>query len=322
MRHPMPPLNALRAFEATARHLSFSKAAAELHVTPAALSHQVRGLEEVLGRKLFHRRTRSIALTDDARLIYPGIHAAFQSLRDALERLSHRQQDNVLVISATPGLTAKWLAPRLYRFLAKYPDIDPRISASVGYANFVSDGVDVGIRLSSGTHPELYVEKLCDEWLLPVCSPGLLKGSRRLASPQDLAHFPLIQVDLPGIVPTWSDWLAMVGVTGIDTTRGLRLNVADHALDAATEGAGVVLAYKLVAARYLTLGQLVVPFGPQLPVPGRAYHFVCSRGRERRPAIAAFRDWLLEEIADTMAALRRIPITAYTPLRASGGKRA
>jgi LysR family transcriptional regulator, glycine cleavage system transcriptional activator len=322
MRHPMPPLNALRAFEATARHLSFSKAAAELHVTPAALSHQVRGLEETLGRKLFHRRARSIALTEDAQLIYPGIHSAFQGMREALERLSDSRQDNVLVISATPGLTAKWLAPRLYRFLAKHPDIDPRISASTGYANFVSDGVDVGIRLSSGAHPELYVEKLCDEWLLPVCSPRLLKGSRRLASPQDLAHFPLIQVDLPGIVPTWSDWLSMVGVEGIDTTRGLRLNVADHALDAASEGAGVVLAYKLVAARYLMLGQLVVPFGPQLPVPGRAYHFVCPRGRERRPAIAAFSNWLREEIAATLSALRRIPVTSYTPLRAGEGKRA
>ena len=229
----MPPLNALRAFEATARHLSFSKAAEELHVTPAALSHQIRGLEEMLARKLFDRRARSIALTEAARLIYPGIQTGFQNLREALERLERASQDNVLVISATPGLTAKWLAPRLYRFLAKHPDIDPRISASVAYANFVADGVDVGIRLSSGVHPELHVEKLCEEWLVPVCSPRLLEGPRRLQSPQDLAHFPLIQVDLPGIVPTWSDWLHMVGVDGVDTTRGLRLNVADHALDAA-----------------------------------------------------------------------------------------
>jgi LysR family glycine cleavage system transcriptional activator len=317
MRRPMPPLNALRAFEATARHLSFSKAAAELHVTPAALSHQIRGLEEVLARKLFHRRARSIALTEEAHLIYPGIQAGFQNLREALERLERVEENNILVVSATPGLTAKWLAPRLYRFLAKHPHIDPRISASVGYANFVTDGVDVGIRLSSGAHPELHVEKLCDEWLLPVCSPRLLEGSRRLASPQDLAHFPLIQVDLPGMVPTWSDWLSMVGVSGIDTTRGLHLNVADHALDAAAEGAGVVLAYKLVAARYLSLGRLVVPFGPELPVPGRAYHFVCARGRERRPAIAAFRDWLVEEIEETRAALRRIPISSYRPLRVS-----
>jgi LysR family glycine cleavage system transcriptional activator len=114
----------------------------------------------------------------------------------------------------------------------------------------------------------------------------------------------------------------MVGVEGIDTTRGLRLNVADHALDAASEGAGVVLAYKLVAARYLMLGQLVVPFGPQLPVPGRAYHFVCPRGRGRRPAIAAFSNWLREEITETLSALRRIPVSSYTPLPTGKGKRA
>jgi LysR family glycine cleavage system transcriptional activator len=319
----MPPLNALRAFEATARHLSFTKAANEMHVTPAALSHQIRGLEDLLGLKLFHRRARAIELTEAARLIHPGIQTGFQNLREALERLERSRQDNVLVVSATPGLTAKWLAPRLYRFLAKHPDIDPRISASVAYANFVSDGVDVGIRLSSGAHAELYVEKLSDEWLVPVCSPSLLKGPRPLRSAQDLAHFPLIQVDLPGMVPTWADWLAMMGVKGIDTARGLRLNVADHALDAAAEGAGVVLAYKLVAARYLSLRQLVVPFGPELPVPGRAYYFVCPKGREERPATRAFRDWLIEEIAQTRAALQRIPVisgkAAKAALRAERG---
>ncbi len=307
MRNPMPPLNALRAFEATARHLSFSKAADELHVTPAALSHQIRGLEDMLQLKLFHRRARAIELTDAGRLLYPGVQVGFQNLREAVERLDRTRQDNVLVISATPGLTAKWLAPRLYRFLAQHPDIDPRISASVGFANFAADGIDVGIRLSAGVHPDLHVEKLTDEWLVPVCSPRLLEGARPLQAPEDLAHFPLIQVDLPGLVPTWADWLRMVGVTGIDTERGLRLNVADHALDAASEGAGVVLAYKLVASRYLGLGQLVVPFGPELPMMGRAYHFVCAKGHETRPAIKAFRDWLFAEIEETIAMLARVP---------------
>ena len=322
MHRPMPPLNALRAFEATARHLSFSRAAEELHVTPAALSHQVRGLEDLLGRKLFHRRARTIELTDAGRLIYPEIESAFQSLRAALERLERRRDDNILVVSATPGFTAKWLAPRLYRFLGRHPQIDTRISASVGYANFQSDGVDVGIRLSSGEHPDLHVEQLCEEWLVPVCSPALLNGERPLRSPEDLAHFPLIQVDLPGRVPTWADWLRMVGVEGIDTSRGLRLNVADHALDAASEGAGVVLAYKLVAARHLSLGQLVVPFGPELPVPGRAYHLVCPKGRETRAAIRAFRAWLLEEIGETLASLQRIPVPLNAVRPASARRQA
>jgi LysR family glycine cleavage system transcriptional activator len=304
MRRPMPPLNALKAFEATARHLSFTKAAAELHVTPAALSHQIRGLEDLLGLKLFFRRARAIELTDAARLIYPGIQTGFESLRQAVERLEPSRQDRVLVVSATPGLTAKWLAPKLYRFLAKHPDIDTRISASSAYVNFTADGVDVGIRLSSGNHPEFYVEKLSDEWLLPLCSPKLLDGAHPLRSPKDLGHFTLIQVDLPGVVPTWSDWFQMAGVDGIDSTRGLRLNVADHALDAASESAGVVLAYKLVASRDIGLGRLVVPFGPEIPLPGRSYFFVCQKGHEKRAPVKAFRDWIFAEIEETAAIMQ------------------
>jgi LysR family glycine cleavage system transcriptional activator len=318
MRRPLPPLNALRAFEATARHASFSKAADELHVTPAALSHQIRGLEELLGLKLFHRRARAIEMTEEARLIYPGIRTGFESLRSAVEQLDRTRQDRILVVSSSPGLTAKWLVPRIYRFLVQHPEIDPRISASTTFSNFTTDGVDIGIRLSSGAHPELYVEKLCDEWMLPLCSPRLLEGEQPLRSPHDLPRFPMIQIDLPGLVPTWDDWLRAVGIDGIDTSRGLRLNVADHALDAASEGAGVVLGYKLVASHDIGLGRLVSPFGPELPLPGRSYHFVCAKGQERRPAIKAFRDWLFAEIAETFAKLPAGPSNA-APVRSVAG---
>lgn len=318
-RRPLPPLNALRAFEATARHLSFSKAAEELHVTPAALSHQIRGLEDLLALKLFYRRARGIELTEQARLIYPGIQVGFENLRQAVDRLDRNQQDRVLVVSASPGLTAKWLVPRLYRFLAKHPEIDTRISASVGFVNFARDDVDVGVRLSSGAHPDLYVEKLSEEWVLPLCSPRLLEGERPLKGPHDLAGFTLIQVDLPGVVPTWEDWLRTAGIEGVDTTRGLRLNVADHALDAAIEGVGVVLAYKVVASRDIGLGRLVVPFGPEIPVPGRAYHFVCPRGHEKRAPIKAFRDWAFAEIEDTSHILRSVTASiAAAPAPSAG----
>ena len=209
-RRPLPPLNALKAFEATARNASFSKAAEELHVTPAALSHQIRGLEDLLGLKLFHRRARSIELTNAARLIYPGVRTGFENLRAAVEQLDRARQDRILVVSSSPGLTAKWLVPRIYRFLAQHPDIDTRISASTGYANFTTDGIDVGIRLSSGAHPDLHVEKLSDEWMLPLCSPHLVAGDAPLRSAHDLPRFPLIQIDLPGLVPTWDDWLRTV----------------------------------------------------------------------------------------------------------------
>jgi LysR family transcriptional regulator, glycine cleavage system transcriptional activator len=310
MRRPLPPLNALRAFEATARHLSFSKAAEELHVTPAALSHQIRGLEDMLGLKLFHRRARAIELTDAGRLIYPGIRTGFESIREAVERLDRNFKDHVLVVSSSPGLTAKWLVPRLYKFLALHPQIETRISASIAYANFTTDDVDIGIRLSSGVHPDLYVEKLSDEWLLPLCSPRLLDGEHPLREPRDIKNFPLIQVDLPGLVPTWADWMRMAGVDGVDTTRGLRLNVADHALDAASEGMGVVLAYKIVASRDIALGRLVVPFGPEIQLPGRAYHFVCAKGQEKRAPVKAFRDWLFAEMQETHAALRGLTMGA------------
>ena len=310
MRRPLPPLNSLRAFEATARHLSFSKAAQELHVTPAALSHQIRGLEDQLGLKLFHRRARSIELTEAARTIYPGVRTGFEAIREAIERLDRGKQDRVLVVSSTPGLTAKWLVPRLYKFLALNPEIEARISASVAYANFATDDIDVGIRLSSGVHPDLYVEKLSDEWLLPLCSPRLLNGEHSLRAPHDLKNFTLIQVDLPGVVPTWTEWMEMAGVDGIDSTRGLRLNVADHALDAASEGVGVVLAYKMVASRDIALKRLVVPFGPEIQLPGRAYYFVCAKGQEKRAPIKAFRDWMVSEMEETHAALREVPVGA------------
>jgi LysR family transcriptional regulator, glycine cleavage system transcriptional activator len=306
MQRPLPSLNALRAFEATARHLSFSRAAEELHVTPAALSHQIRGLEALLKLKLFERKARAIELTDAARLIYPGIRAGFESLREAVQRLDRTKTDRILVVSAPPGLTGKWLVPRLYRFLAANTNIDARISATSRFADFITDGVDVAIRMSSGVHPDLYVEKLMDESLLPLCSPRLVEGPNALKTPFDLARFTLIQVDLPAPgAPTWTDWLAAAGVPTIDASRELYLSGADHALDAAIEGVGVVLAYKMIASREMCSGRLVSPFGPELPIIGQSYYFVCPKGHEKRPNIRSFRDWLHSEIKLTAADLRR-----------------
>ena len=302
MSRPLPPLNPLRSFEAIARHLSFAKAAEELHVTPAALSHQIRGLEEQLGLALFHRRTRAIELTDAGRLLYPGLHAGFESVRDAVGRLDRAREDRVLVISATPGLTAKWLVPRLWRFMAAHPDIDARISASLRYADFIADDVDVAIRLSNGVHSDLHVEKLFDDSVLPVCSPQLVEsGLRRL---DDLSRFTLIHYDIPLSSPSpplWADWLKVAGVLGVDPTRGLRFNVSDHALDAAVAGAGVSLSYKLIASDDVRSGRLVIPFGPELPITERAYHFVCLKGQETRPNVRAFRHWLFSEMGHIVA---------------------
>ena len=298
MNSPLPPLNALRAFEAIARHLSFAKAADELHVTPAALSHQIRALEEQLGLPLFHRRTRAIELTDAGRLIYPGLHAGFESVRGAMAQLDRSRDGNVLVISATPGLVAKWLMPRLWRFLHAHPDIDARVSASLKIADFAAEGVDVAIRLSKENHPELYAERLFNDSVLPVCSPRLVEQGLR--SPADLPRFPLIHYDIPMSMrapPLWADWFVVAGLQG-DATRGLKVNVADHALDAAVAGAGVSLSFKLIASDDVHSGRLVTPFGPELPLAS-GYNFVCPKGHEKRPNVRAFRDWLFAEMEET-----------------------
>jgi LysR family transcriptional regulator, glycine cleavage system transcriptional activator len=297
----LPPLNALRAFEVIARHLSFARAAEELHVTPAALSHQIRALEEQLGTALFHRFARAIELTDAGRLIYPGLHAGFESLRGAMAQLERDRSGNVLVISATVGLSAKWLMPRLWRFLRAHPDIDARVAASMKCADFAADGVDVAIRLSKQIDSGLHAERLSDDAMLPVCSPRLLEQGLHGAA--DLARFPLIHYDVPTSMyapPLWADWFAAAGLQGTDATRGLKVNVADHALDAAVAGAGVSLSFKLIASDDVHAGRLVCPFGPELPL-AYGYHFVCPKGHETRPKVRAFRDWLFAEMAETKA---------------------
>jgi len=308
MAQTLPPLNALRAFEATARHGSFTRAAAELHVTPAALSHQIRGLEEFIGAKLFHRQTRAIVLTSAGQLIYPGLHAAFAQVRRTMELLDKGGNDKVLVVSAPPGFTAKWLAPRLYRFQIANPEIDVRVSSSQAFANFTSDGVDVSIRNGRGPFPGLFAEKLIDVRMLPVLSPRLMTEAGRIETPADLRRLPLIHDDSLNALagwPKWADWFKAAGVTGaddVDSGRGLRFNSADHAIEATIEGAGVLLAYKALACDDLRTGRLVAPFALEVGAD-RAFHLVCPSGAETRPKVKAFRTWVVEEIAKTQTAI-------------------
>ncbi|HEY4859895.1 MAG TPA: LysR substrate-binding domain-containing protein, partial [Xanthobacteraceae bacterium] len=264
MHEAMPPLNALRAFEAAARHQSLTKAAQELHVTAGALSHQIRGLEELLGLKLFERGVRSIALTHAGRQLYPGLHTGFSHIHDAVTALSRESQQRVLVLSTPPGFTSKWLAARLYRFASAYPEIDIRVSSSIGNANFTIDGVDAAIRnmpADAAADPALVVEKLIELTLLPVCSPRLIEAHGPLQRPEALKGVPLIHDDtLAGRakVSTWAEWFKAAGVEGVDVSRGLRFNSADHALDAAGEGAGVLLAHDVLAYDDLRTGRLVI----------------------------------------------------------------
>ena len=305
MLRPLPPLNALRAFEATARHLSFTLAAEELSVTPAALSHQIKGLEDFLGQRLFLRKVRSIALTPAGLALYPGLHAAFLQIRQSVELVDRAPNDNVLVVSAPPGFTAKWLAPRLYRFLMANPGIDARISATQALANFTTDGVDLAIRNSRSETRGLASHRLIGITLLPVASPRLL-GEHGIVAAADLAKVPLIHDDMLGSLtglPSWADWLAAAGVEGINLSRGLRFSSPDHALEAAVEGAGVLLAHKALAHDDLRTGRLVAPFTLELATE-RSFRLVYPETHSRRPAVKAFTAWLLEEAQKTEAALQ------------------
>lgn len=316
--HSLPPLNALRAFEATARHLSQTKAAAELNVSPGAVSHQIRALEALLGIELFERKVRAIALTAAGKLLYPGVQTGFLQIREAVAGLRRGSNEHVLVVSTPPGLTSKWLAPRLYRFASAHPDIDIRISSSLANADFVTDGVDVAIRnlaVDPEPDPALLYEKLVELSFLPVCSPKLIESHGPVRTPETLARMPLIHDDTlinRARVPTWTDWFNAAGIDGVDVSRGLRFNSADHALDAASEGAGVLLAHDVLAYDDLRSGRLAIPVPLTLP-SGRAYHFVRPKRRTEAPELRAFRRWIKQEIA----ALDWTLVRGATPRRGS-----
>ena len=297
-----PPLNALRAFEAAARHLSLTKAAAELNVSPGAISHQIRGLEALLGVELFERRVRAVVLTALGARLYPGLQTGFLHIREAVSGLDQLDNDRVLVVSTSPGLTAKWLAARLYRFANAHPDIDTRISSTLNNANFSTDGVDLAIRHlpdDPPPDPALDFDKLISLALVPVCSPKLIESAGPLDKPERLAHAPLIHDDtlLPRArLPTWTDWFAAAGLDHVEIARSLSFNSAEHALDAASEGAGVLLVTNILAYDLVCSGRLVIPV-PLALSSGRAYHLVRPKRARERPQVRAFVDWLKREFS-------------------------
>lgn len=303
MHGPMPPLNALRAFECAARHLSLTKAAVELHVTPGALSHQIRGLEDTLGLKLFERRVRSIALTAAGRQLYPGLQLGFAQIRDALEDLSADQADNVLVVSTPVGLMSKWLAPRLHRFSLANPEVDVRVASTSAFANFRQDGIDLAIRVWTIGAPfdaSLAHQHLVDMTFAPVCSPELLRAHGPFSTPAALAKETLLHDDHRPGLPGWTEWFRAAGAGDIDVSRGHRFSSPDHALDVAMQGGGVFLAYNTLARDALKAGQLVIAY--DLPLQSaRAYYLVGPKGLWDRPIPRAFRTWIGEEMRAAFA---------------------
>ena len=305
MAEGMPPLNALKAFEAAARHASFRKAAGELNVSPAAISHQIKNLEAHLGVQLFHRQNGAIRLSDAGRAALPLLRDGFDRLAEAVQQMrAEDDRPQALRLSAPPSLAAKWLVPRLSGYAALNPGLDIRLSASAALiddgpapanAGFRDEEADLAIRFGEGDWPGCRVEKLMDVSALPLCSPRLLEGRRALRRPDDLRHHTLLHDDT-GYAgrPEWRAWLAAAGVAGIDAARGPRFNQAALALDAAAEGQGVALTLEPLARADLAAGRLAAPFEVRLRLRP-AYYLVCPEGAAEEPAIAAFRRWLLAE---------------------------
>jgi LysR family glycine cleavage system transcriptional activator len=300
MARTPPPLNSLRAFEAAARHLSFTKAAEELHVTPAAISHQIKGLEEQLGVPLFRRLTRALRLTEAGQAALPAVRDGFDKLAEAVDLMRAHEESGVVTVSTEPSFAAKWLVPRLDRFRAAHPEFEVRLDATDRLADFQRDNVDLAIRYGSGDYPSVEVEKLLSEEIFPVCSPKLLDGPHPLRRPEDLRHHTLIHLDwdLEDVgAPTWRMWLLAAGVTDIDFTRGPVFSMNSLALQAAIEGQGVALTSSVLVADDLSAGRLVMPFDVSVCDPlDFAYYVVVPKRSAKLPKVAAFRDWLLDEI--------------------------
>jgi len=301
MKPRLPPLNALRAFEAAARHLSFARAAEELSVTPAAVSQQIRTLEAYLGIKLFRRLPRSVVITEAGQAGLVALREGFDRLAEAAERMRAHETGNTLMVSVVAPFAAKWLVPRLDRFHALHPEIEVRVEASSHLVDFAREEVDVAIRYGSVHYPGLAVHRLTRgaEVVFPVCSPRLLARSHPLEQPDDLRWHTLIHMDWKGqedAWPNWHTWLMAAGVRGVDASRGPRFNSGSLAVQAAAQGQGVALANEFLAAQELAEGRLVKPFALSVEAPAHfAHYLVYPEGATGSPKVGAFRDWVLAE---------------------------
>ncbi len=296
MARPLPPLNALRAFESAGRHLSFTKAAAELNVTPAAISHQVKALEELLEVPLFRRLTRALRLTDAGQAALPTLRQGFDKLAQGVEQMRAQRESRTLTISVSPSFGAMWLVPRLERFRSRHPDIEIRIDGTDRRVDLARGDADVALRYGPGGYNGVRVDWLFGQVNTPVCSPALLSGEHPLRQPDDLRHHTLLHIDWKDAEASWRMWLLAAGLHDIDPTRGPRFTMENMAVQAAIDGHGVALVGDMLVADDLAAGRLVRPFDPSLSTPLTfSYYLLSAKNSAEQPKVAAFRDWLLEE---------------------------
>jgi LysR family glycine cleavage system transcriptional activator len=323
MPRSLPPLTALRAFEAAARLASFSRAARELHVTPAAVSHQIRGLEQFLEVTLFHRTGRRLVLTDQGQVAAEQFREGFERLAQGVDLLRAGAGRGTVKVSTTTAFATRWLVPRLGRFMRRHPGIDVRFRAGTQPVDFDHDDVDVAVRISRGGVAGALAVPLFGESLAPLASPAFARrhGIRR---PADLARVPLIHDDSllrVGRPPGWSQWLRRAAVRGVDLSPGLHFDDGHLVLQAASGGRGVALGRLAYALDDLEARRLRLLFAPILDSDLR-YYLLIPETRATEPVIASFRAWMEQEAVSFTQRLQSIAgggERASTPDQAPGG---
>jgi len=289
-----PPIAALRALEAAARHMSYTKAAVELHITQSAVSHQIRHAEELWGLKLFERRGRRILLTQNGQALIPVVRGFINGLTTTLEELKGEDSRDSLRVSLLQSFAFKWLVPRLGNFNQERPGIDVWISTTEELVDFSLDNADMGIRLGHGNWPELHVTPLLKEYVFPVCSPRMLEKLGTPSNPSDLFDYPLLRRSAMDICPRWRDWFRDAGIQIKRIPKGTKFPDTSMAVQAAIDGQGIALARSAHVSDDLASGRLVKLFNIYSE-SNVAYFVVCPRGKENNPSIVAFTEWLLEE---------------------------
>jgi len=300
----IPPVNAIRAFEAACRHMQFQLAAEELGITPSALSYQIRQLEEHLEVKLFKRLNRAVELTKEGRILSSGVIEAFEGLEETFALLKSDEDDNTLVISTGPAFSAKWLAPRLYSYLEQNPEIDFRLSANLKLTDFERDSVDAVIRFGGGDYPELFTEALFQEISTPLISPKLFeetggKADGTLFKKTSLIHDESLKFLDGG---QWKSWLEAMDYNSINADKGAHFNHADHCIEAAVDGGGIVMGRLGFAFREINAGRLIAPFKQAISAKG-GFYFCCPHEALEKGKVLNFLAWLRDEAADQAEAI-------------------
>jgi LysR family glycine cleavage system transcriptional activator len=293
MASKLPPLNALKVFEASARHLSFTRAAEELFVTQAAVSHQIKALEEFIGLKLFMRKNRALLLTEEGQSYYLDIKDVFNNIQEATERLLARGEKGAITVSVQASFAIQWLVPRLKEFSILYPDIDVRIKAVDQPDNLLTEDIDVAIYYGRGDWGDVHAVKLHQEYLIPVCSPLIFSSGKKLKKIEDLANHTLLHYSSR---EDWKRWFKKRGLKGIDVNHGPIFSHSAMVVQAAIHGQGVALAHSVLAKPDIDSGRLICPFNEVL-LSKNSHYIVCREHQLELGKISAFREWVLDTVA-------------------------